>query len=90
MGATIGEMPSSVTRATIVVGPEIDYGEVVAKNVMRLREKARLSREDLSEAIGASHSYSWHLETKFKMPSLLMGLRLARVLGVKPEELLAK
>lgn len=83
-------MPTFVAKATVRVNEETDYGAVVAKNVARLREKRRLSREELSKAIGASHSYSWHLETKDKMPSLLMGLRLARVLGVKPEELLER
>jgi len=67
-----------------------DPREVVAKNVMKLREKANYSREELSDLIGASHSYVFQVEVRRKMPSLLMGLRLAKVLGVTPEGLLAK
>lgn len=64
------------------------FGPVVAKNVMRLREKAGYTRKDLSEEVGGSHSYIYHVEVSNKMPSLLMGLRIARALKVAPERLL--
>jgi transcriptional regulator with XRE-family HTH domain len=65
-----------------------DYSAEVAKNVKKLREKRRLTRKELSEAVGGSHSYIFHVEELQKMPSLLMGLRIARVLKVAPESLL--
>jgi transcriptional regulator with XRE-family HTH domain len=65
-----------------------DFSGVVAKNVRRLREKKRMTRPELSDAIGGSHSYVYHVEELKKMPSLLMGLRIARTLGVAPERLL--
>ena len=79
-------MPETKPKTT-EQGIEQVMAQRVAKNVRELREKHRMTRKELSEAVGGSHSYSWHVEEMQKMPSLLMGLRLARVLGVKPEEL---
>ena len=65
-----------------------EFRVVVAKNVTRFREKARMSRKDLSEKIGGSHSYVYHVEEGKKMPSLLMGMRIAKALGIQPDRLL--
>ena len=84
--ATIGAILPVVADKR--VDADRDFSNVVALNVRRLREKKRMTRPELSEAIGGSHSYIYHVEEMKKMPSLLMGLRIAMKLGVSPEKLL--
>jgi transcriptional regulator with XRE-family HTH domain len=66
------------------------FSRAIAKNVKRLRTAKRMTQKELSEKIGGSHSYCYFVEVLEKMPSLLMGLRIAKALGVRPEDLLKK
>lgn len=66
------------------------FSKIIARNVKRLRTAKRMTQKELSEVIGGSHSYCYFVEVLEKMPSLLMGLRISKALGVKPEDLLKK
>jgi transcriptional regulator with XRE-family HTH domain len=69
---------------------EAAFAKIVAKNVKRIRKQKRLTGLELSTSVGASHGYIHALEEYEKLPNFLMGMRIAKVLGVKPESLLEK
>ena len=60
----------------------------VAANIRRIRQERRLTQKQLSLAIEAAASYIAVLETTPRMPSFLLGMRICRVLGCQPEDLL--
>ena len=53
----------------------------------RFRLSKNLSQEELAARLDISPSYVSRMESGFKIPSLTMIFRLARVLEVKPHEL---
>ena len=69
---------------------EARLAKIVAANVKRLRSERRLSQKRLSILVGASASYIHNLEQYDKLPSFIMGLRISKTLGVRPEMLLER
>jgi transcriptional regulator with XRE-family HTH domain len=63
--------------------------EVVAKNVRRLRLAAGFSQEALGEEAGLHRTYISQIERKQLNPSLVTLGRIAKALGVRPDQLLA-
>ena len=63
--------------------------EVLAKNLKRLRLAADLSQEDLAHSAEIDRTYVSSLERGRYSATVDMLERLAAVLGVKPDDLLA-
>ena len=57
-------------------------------NVRRLREKAGLQQAELANRVGISRAMMCQIERSMKIPSLPVGVAIAKVLGTKAEKLL--
>lgn len=66
----------------------MDWNEVVAKNVRRLRKERGLTQEQLAHEVGIDLTYLGGIERGRRNPSVAIVGRLARVLGVHPRDLL--
>ena len=67
--------------------PRTDESEVVHQRLATRREAVGLSRQDFADAIGVHYQTVGYLERGEYSPSLVLALRVARVLGVPVEEL---
>jgi len=63
-------------------------GEIFGATVRRLRLAKEWTQEDLADAAGLTSTYVGQVERGDKVPSLTVVLKLARGLGVAPQELL--
>lgn len=59
-----------------------------AENVKRLREKKGISQYKLAENIGVSQSAIAQYEIGIKVPTIVIGVKLAKELGTTCEELI--
>ena len=57
-------------------------------NVRRLREKAGLQQAELADRVGISRAMMCQIERSLKIPSLPVGVAIAKVLGTTAEKLL--
>ena len=57
-------------------------------NVRRLREKAGLQQAELADRVGISRAMMCQIERSMKIPSLPVGVAIAKVLGTTAEKLL--
>lgn len=57
-------------------------------NVRRLREKAGLQQAELADRVGISRAMICQIERSMKIPSLPVGVAIAKVLGTTAEKLL--
>lgn len=57
-------------------------------NVRRLREKAGLQQAELANRVGISRAMMCQIERSMKIPSLPVGVAIAKVLGTTAEKLL--
>jgi ribosome-binding protein aMBF1 (putative translation factor) len=60
----------------------------IAGQIRRWRRARRMTQKELSLAIFASESYIATIENVPRCPSFLLGMRIVRVLGLEPEDLL--
>lgn len=67
--------------------PRTEPTEVVHCNILAERERAGLSRQQLADAIGVHYQTVGYLERNEYSPSLVLALRIARVLGRDVESL---
>jgi putative transcriptional regulator len=67
--------------------PRTDASEAVFHRLVERREAAGLSRHDLADAIGVHYQTVGYLERGEYSPSLVLALRIARVLAAPVEEL---
>ena len=61
---------------------------VLGVNVRRLREKAGLQQAELANRVGISRAMMCQIERSMKIPSLPVGVAIAKVLGTTAEKLL--
>ncbi|TJY56199.1 helix-turn-helix transcriptional regulator [Sinimarinibacterium sp. CAU 1509] len=64
--------------------------ELLGVNVRRLRQEKRLTQEELCARAGMGQSYLSQLESGAKSVSIDVLDKLARALGVTPDQLLRK
>ena len=57
-------------------------------NVRRLRDKAGLQQAELANRVGISRAMMCQIERSMKIPSLPVGVAIAKVLGTTAEKLL--
>ena len=57
-------------------------------NVRRLREKAGLQQAELADRVGISRAMICQIERSMKIPSLPVGVAIAKALGTTAEQLL--
>ena len=57
-------------------------------NVRRLREKAGLQQAELANRVGISRAMMCQIERSMKIPSLPVGVAIAKVLGTTGEKVL--
>ena len=62
--------------------------EVIGKRIATCREKRNLSRQELADLMKVSRQTVFRWEQGERMPDILTFLQLARILGVRTEELL--
>jgi DNA-binding XRE family transcriptional regulator len=67
--------------------PKTAEGEQVFNRILAAREERGLSRHDFAEAIGVHYQTIGYLERGEYSPSLVLALRIARVLEVPIEAL---
>lgn len=67
--------------------PKTADGEQVYNRILAAREQRGLSRQDFAAAIGVHYQTVGYLERGEYSPSLVLALRIARVLDVHVEEL---
>lgn len=60
-----------------------------AENVKRLRQKKRISQCELAENVGISQSAISQYELGIKVPTIVIGAKLAKELDVTCEDLLS-
>ena len=65
-----------------------DWRQLVGSNVRRLRQARRLSQEKLAGEAEIDTTYLRGIEAGRRNPSLLVMVRLAAALGVRPPDLL--
>jgi transcriptional regulator with XRE-family HTH domain len=65
----------------------MDMRRLVGRNVRRLREKKRLTQEELAEVSGFSQQYISSLEQGHRNPTVITLYELAVALGVSHLEL---
>lgn len=80
----------SKIRYTIVMNVPIDSRsqEELGKNVRAVREKKRLSQEQVAELIGISATYYAGIERGEENPTLAVIRQLCKVLKVKSSDIL--
>jgi putative transcriptional regulator len=67
--------------------PKTADGEQVYNRILAAREERGLSRQDFADAIGVHYQTVGYLERGEYSPSLVLALRIARVLGLTIEAL---
>jgi putative transcriptional regulator len=67
--------------------PKTADGEQVYNRILAAREDRGLSRQDFAEAIGVHYQTVGYLERGEYSPSLVLALRISRVLGLTVEAL---
>lgn len=67
----------------------MDYKKRFGDNLRRLRNKAGLSQHDLSRRCDLDRSGIWSLEQGYRQPTLITLVKLAKVLGVDLDALVA-
>lgn len=60
-----------------------------AENVKRLRQKKRISQCELAESVGISQSAIAQYELGIKVPTIVIGAKLAKELDTTCEDLLS-
>lgn len=60
-----------------------------AENVKRLREKKRISQCELAKKVGVSQSAIAQYEIGMRVPTIIIGAKLAKELDVTCEDLLS-
>ena len=65
-----------------------DWRAIVGANVRRLRQKARLTQEQLAFAAEIDLTYVGGIERGIRNPSVVVLARIAEALGTEPAELL--
>jgi transcriptional regulator with XRE-family HTH domain len=68
----------------------MDWRRVVGTNVKRLRLTSGLTQEKLALEAGLDLTYVGGIERGTRNPSLLVMVRIAKVLGVGPADLLQR
>ncbi|OGT89290.1 MAG: transcriptional regulator, partial [Gammaproteobacteria bacterium RIFOXYB2_FULL_38_6] len=58
------------------------------KKIRKYRKEARLTQEELADKVGISRTYMGYIEQGRSVPSLEVLEKIARVLKVKPSELI--
>lgn len=61
-----------------------------AENVKRLREEKRITQKELAERVGITQPTVAQYEMGIKVPTIVIGARIAEQLGTTCEELLKK
>lgn len=64
--------------------------KILAKNLRILREKLKMSQEDLAEATGLHRTYISGLERGVRNPTVKILEKLARALKTSPSSLLSE
>jgi transcriptional regulator with XRE-family HTH domain len=59
-------------------------GEIVARNLRRLREERELSQDELGSRAGVTRNYVGMIERRESSPSIDVIEKLAKALGVHP------
>ena len=59
-----------------------------AENVKRLREKKRITQKELAERVGITQPTVAQYEMGIKVPTIVIGARIAEQLGTTCEELI--
>lgn len=59
-----------------------------AENVKRLREEKRITQKELAERVGITQPTVAQYEMGIKVPTIVIGARIAEQLGVTCEELI--
>jgi len=67
--------------------PKTADGEQVYNRILAAREERGLSRQDFADAIGVHYQTVGYLERGEYSPSLVLALRISRVLGLTVESL---
>jgi len=67
--------------------PKTADGEQVYNRILAAREERGLSRQDFADAIGVHYQTVGYLERGEYSPSLVLALRISRVLGLTVEAL---
>ena len=68
----------------------MDWRAIVGKNVRMRRQAMGMTQEQLAFAAEIDLTYLGGIERSRRNPSLVVIVRLARALGLKPAELLAE
>lgn len=63
-------------------------GSIFAQNMERIRKEQKISQEKLALKAGAERSYIGRIERQKSSPTLKMVEKIAKVLKVRPDELL--
>jgi len=63
-------------------------GRILQKKIRKYRKEARLTQEELADKVGISRTYMGYIEQGRSVPSLEVLEKIARVLKVKPSELI--
>lgn len=65
-----------------------DWRRIVGSNIRRLRQAKRLTQEHVALEAGIDPTYLRGIEAGRRNPSLMVMVRIAKVLAVRPAELL--
>jgi transcriptional regulator with XRE-family HTH domain len=65
----------------------MSLGEIVARNIRRLREERGLTQEELAARIRINRNYVGMIERQENSPTVAMVERIARALGIEPARL---
>jgi transcriptional regulator with XRE-family HTH domain len=65
----------------------MSLGEIVARNIRRLREERGLTQEELAARIRINRNYVGMIEREENSPTVAMLERIARALGIEPARL---
>lgn len=67
-----------------------DVRDILASNLRRARQKARISQEDLADAAGVDRTYVSGIERRQRNPTIEILARFANALGTTSATLLTK
>lgn len=66
----------------------MSLGEIVAKNIRRIRLERGLSQEELADLVSINRNYVGMIERQENSPTIAMIERIAKALRVEPVHLL--
>ena len=66
----------------------MSLGETVARNIRRIRRERGLSQEELASLVNINRNYIGMIERQENSPTIQMVERIAKVLQVRPSQLL--